>query len=405
MRRHVTTRLLLGSAATPLLALGLAVPAVADGPPAPAAPAVTLLPPLPLTLGDGAPCTAASERTASSGSWVRRTLGYSRAQELSRGAGVTVAVVDTGVGGAVPVLAGRVSALAGAGTDCVGHGSFLAGVIAAAPAEGSGVVGIAPAADVLAVSGTDDRGAWEAALVADGIRSAVDAGADVVCTGAALRSGRGVLTAAVRYATAHDVLVVAPAAPDLAADTRGDAPPPSGPYWPAAVPEVLAVVDFGPDGSRPAEAPDAYRPDLAAPGDQVVGVGPRGQGHWIGSGSSIAAATAAGAAALVRARHPTMPAAEVSRQLTEASYPADVPRLDPYAALATVLPEGRTAAAAPAAPVRMPAAADPQPGRRALVVAGAGLAVVLLVAGALAVVPLGRARKWVPQGRRLPGGR
>ncbi|MEK8145866.1 S8 family serine peptidase [Streptomyces sp. M10(2022)] len=61
--------------------------------------------------------------------------------------------------------------------------------------------------------------------------------------------------------------------------------------------------------------------DLAAPGDAVVGIGPKGSGHYIGSGSSLAAANVAGAAALVRARYPKMTADEVSRQLTSAAYP------------------------------------------------------------------------------------
>lgn len=379
-------------------ALLTTAPLGAQAPPA-AADSVEL-PVIPAVLGPGASCTKASGETARDEPWTRQALGLSRSWQLADGHGVTVGVVDSGVGTDIPALTGRVTAVGGAGTDCVGHGSFAAGLIAAAPGKGSGVAGAAPAARILAVRGTDARGNPTAERLANGIRAAADGGAKVIYVGRAVPTGRAELTAAVAYATQHDALVVAPFAPNAMPDDPETNEPaePAPWYWPAAAPGVLSVMDYGPDGTRPENAPQKEGADLAAPGDAAVSVGPSGSGHFIGSGSSLAAANVAGAAALVRSRHPRMSAAQVSRQLVAAAYPAVPPRLDPYAALTTVLTDRQGATPRPA-PAKIPPAASPQPLNRALLIAGAGGGVVLLVAAAAVVIPRGRARGWRPAGR------
>lgn len=343
-------------------------------------------------------CATASLKAAERQPWTWRALQLSRAWQLSKGADVTVAVVDTGVGDDLPALSGRVTQTGDAGVDCVGHGSFAAGLIAGAPSGKGAVAGVAPRARILAVKATDARGNTTAQQVADGIRTAVDQGADIIYTGQALAVGRSQLTQAVAYATTKDVLVIAPAAPDIApegADGRPD--PRARAYWPAQVPQVLSVVDYGPSGGRPEKAAAPLAPDLAAPGDAVVGIGPKGNGHYIGSGSSLAAAHVAGAAALIRSYHPDLSAAEVSRRLTEAAYPGEAPRLDTYAGLTAVLGDGTRAEPKPAA-AHVPPAAPESPRVRALLIAGGAAAVVLLVAAAAFIVPRGKARGWRPAG-------
>ncbi|MFK4103145.1 S8 family serine peptidase [Streptomyces sp. NPDC019531] len=394
MPSRLTLRLLAVVTAAVAVLPAVSGPALADQEP-------ITLPPLPVRLGEGQPCTQASEKTATAVSWSGQALGLTRAQQLSLGEGVTVAVVDTGVGSGIPALSGRVTALGGADVDCPGHGSFVAGLIAAAPQQGSGLVGLAPQARVLAISGTDDRGAPSAQRVAQGIRDAAERGAEVIYVGATLRSGRTELASAVTYAAGKDALIIAPAAPDAvpSEELGSDGEPPRGPYWPAALPGVLSVVDFGLDGVRQQKAPPAYRPDIEAPGSGMVSVGPRGSGHYIGSGASLAAACAAGAAALVRAHHPEMTAEQARRQLLEASYPSDIPRLDPYAAMSTVLPTARSRSALEGAKppaARMPEPADTGPRTWGLGIAGVGLAVVLLVGAAGVVIPRGRSRGWLP---------
>ncbi|WP_437050006.1 S8 family serine peptidase [Streptomyces sp. enrichment culture] len=374
-----------------------AAPAAPPGSSGAGGPGATLLPPLPVRLGEGSPCTGASGQTATGAAWSQTALGLSRAQRISRGGGVTVAVVDTGVSAGVPGLSGRVEAVDAAADDCVGHGTFAAGLIAAAPEKGSGITGIAPQAEILALPGTDDRGVPSAERVAAGIRTAADRGAQVVYVGQALRTGGAELTAAVAHATRRDALVVAPAAPDaVPREERGpDGEMPPGPYWPAAAPGALAVVDFGPGGVRQKNAPPAHEPDLSAPGDEMVSVGPGGTGHYIGSGASLAAAGVAGTAALVRAYHPDLTAAEVTRRLLDTAYPSDTPRLDPYAALSLVQDRAKPSVRSPA-PAHMPAPADPTPHTRSLAIAAVGLATVLLLAALAAVIPRGRTRNWRP---------
>lgn len=363
----------------------VAVPAAADS---------VGLPVVRSVLAEDDTCVEASGVKARSEPWTMGALGAARARPLSQGAGQTVAVVDTGVGESAPALSGRVTAIGDAGKDCVGHGTFAAGLIAAAPGSAAGPAGLAPEARILAVRGADERGGATVGRVAAGIREAADEGATVIYVAAALADGKAELTKAVAYASDKDALVVAPLAPDaLPRDAK-----PAPWYWPAAAPGAIGVTDYGPDGQRPANAPVVGGADLAAPGDAVVSIGPEGSGHFIGYGASFAAAHVAGAAAQVRARHPELSAAGTARRLTEAAYPASPPRLDPYAALTVVLTDEKGVAPRPErAEVPQPPAAEPR--TRALIVAGVGGGVVLLVAAGAAVIPRGRARNWRPAGR------
>lgn len=392
--RHPVARAVAAAALAAAPLATAATPAAADS-------GSVQLPAVASVLASDAPCAKASTVKAEDATWSRSTLGLGRAWELSQGAGVTVAVVDSGVGTDIPALSGRVTAVGDAGEDCVGHGSFAAGLIAAAPGEGVGVAGVAPGARILAVRGAQTRGETTAATLAAGIRTAAAEGADVIYVGLVLATGKAELTKAVAYAAEHDALVVAPVGPDfLPRDgNTGETVEPASWYWPASAPGVLSVIDYGPDGTRPDSAPALDGADLAAPGDAVVSVGPKGSGHYIGSGSSLAAAHVAGAAALVRARYPEMSAAEVARQLTVAAYPSDTPRVDPYAALSSLLTDKQGATPKPAA-AHVPPAASAQPRHRALIIAGAGGGLVLLVAAGAVVIPRGRARRWRPAGAR-----
>ncbi|MFF3334491.1 S8 family serine peptidase [Streptomyces sp. NPDC002888] len=400
-RPAVPVLLTLASAVTLLLGGS----AAADSAPG----ATVKLPVMPSRLAAGAACTGGSADVVSAVPWEQRSLQLARTWQSAAvtGAGVTVAVVDTGVSAQAPALAGRVTAVDGADEDCVGHGTFVAGLIAATPARDVRFAGVARQARILAVRGTDERGRATAATVARGIRAAVTAGAEVVAVSPALAQDSAPLRSAVVYAAAHDALIVAAAVPDVPAGPGAASAPLARDYWPAAAPGVLSVVDVDVDGRRP---DGAYRPrsaDLAAPGDGVLGIGPRGKGHFIGSGASLAVGYVAGAAALVRAAHPALTAEATAQRLTATAYPADTPRLDPYAALTTA----RAASAAPAAsapaatPVHLARDEDAaRATRRALLLAGAGGGLVLLVAWVAVVIPRGRARGWRPARGETQGG-
>ncbi|MEV4629516.1 type VII secretion-associated serine protease mycosin [Micromonospora sp. NPDC049523] len=337
--------------------------------------------------------------------WPQRHLTPERAWALTEGAGVVVAVLDSGVDARSPQLSGRV--LPGidltrtgggrADSDCLGHGTFVAGIIAAAPAAGTGVAGVAPKVQILPIRITD-RPAGAPEAIATGIRTAVDRGADVVNVSAGTTVRDPAMEAAVRYAEQRNVVVVA------AAGNRAEGP--GVRTYPASLPGVLAVGAMNDSGRRSdsASAPVA----LVAPGEDVVSIGPRGPGHWQGSGTSYATPFVSGTAALVRAYRPGLSAAQIRHRLQAT---ADLPAatlpdallgwgvVNPMAALATVLPEEGKAGAV-AGEAQRAVAPDLRKTPEVGPFLAAGVALVLLVAAGGAVLavlgPAGHRRRWRP---------
>ncbi|AWZ05312.1 MULTISPECIES: S8 family serine peptidase [unclassified Streptomyces] len=386
MRRR--TRLLLCT--TVLAALAGPAPLAAarvanDGP--------TTLPGVPDVLASGQGCTTVPGKDTAAAPWTRGALGLEQVWRLSRGRGVTVAVVGTGVSDAPAVLAGRVRVLGDAGRDCVGRGTFQAGLVAGAALAGQGFSGVAPEARILAVRGTGERGEPDAARLAAGVREAAEAGAGVITVTAPLDGTDPRVVEAMAVARAKDALVIAPAAADGPPPGGGDPQP-----APVAPAQALAVLDTGPQGTRPESAPPFRHADLSAPGGALVGPGPVGNGKWTGSGASMAAAVTAGTAALVRAYHPGLNAEGVRGALLAGAYPGDLPALDPYGAVSGVAPG--TAAPAEAArvdPVSLPEAPRTAGARTtALLVTAVAGGTVLLVAFLAVVLPRGRSRGWRP---------
>ncbi len=296
------------------------------------------------------PATTPGPRTP----WAQLRLGAERAWVLTRGESTLVAVLDTGVSATAPALAGAVEAgrdvVSGgrADTDCSGHGTFVAGLLAARPAAGTGLAGVAPAARVLPIRVTDNPDQVNPAMLAAGIRAAVDASAQVVAVPVSTPTDSAAVRAAVVYAQRRDVLVVAAAETAAADPTGGPNAGPSAPAYPAALPGVLAVAPIGPDGTPTTDTSVASRPALAAPGDNLTSIAPRGPGNIAASGHGLAVAFVAGAAALVRSYRPQLGAAAVQHRIeVTADHPSDhLPDpllgygiVDPLAAVATVLPE------------------------------------------------------------------
>lgn len=391
-----------GKAVAAGLALLLTAAASAGGAgSASAAGSTVQLPVLSARLDSDAACTAGSDQRATDVPWEQVSLQLSRTWPFASGAGVTVGVVDTGVSSSAPALKGRVTAVGDAGTDCVGHGTFVAGLVGAAVADGVRFAGVAQQARILAVRGSDARGAVTAERVADGIRAAVNGGAKVVTVSAALAGNTPALRSAVALAAKKDVLVIAAAVPDTPATATSTDTPPARDYFPAADEGVLSVLDVDVSGKRPTGAYTTSSASIAAPGDGVVGIGPKKAGHYIGSGASLAAGFVAGAAALVRSVHPDLTAAQTAALLRTSAYPADVPRLDPYAAVTSVLngTGGAPARGDAGTPVHLPADKAAGPLRRALWPASAGLAVIVAVVWLGLVLPRGRRLGWKPSAR------
>ncbi|GAB2938661.1 S8 family serine peptidase [Streptomyces sundarbansensis] len=410
-------RLLSGASLAAALVVPVAVPAQAAPPsrtpvhlPAADGSKGQELPGMPTSLdarAEAVACTPASKERAKKQDWSRQRLDLDRLHRHTTGAGVTVALISTGVDPGAEGLDGRVTARGEAGDDCVGQGTFLAGLIAGTGGPTPRLAGVAPDAKILALRGTDRRGQPDAALVTAAVRAATTAEADVIAVAVALPRKDTALTRAVAEARRAGAVVVAAATPEP--PSRGSADEiPSRTYWPAGQPGVLAVADMLPAGARPDGALPTEDIDLAAPGAGVVSGGPRGKGHYLGGGVAVATAYAAGAAAAVRAAHPGESADAVTRRLTATAYPADIPQLDAYAAVTTVLgeagaPAGGAERAAEPVAVRDTSDTDRATGRAVLFVL-LGSAGVLSLLWAGFALTRARARGWRPAGAGTPDG-
>lgn len=245
---------------------------------------------------------------------------------VTQGAGVTVAVIDSGVQARLPDLQGAVVS----GGDMVtgsgngeqdyapngGHGTLMAELIAGqgtgSSQFGNAPVGIAPQAKILPVHAiypsTNDP-----APVAESIKYAADHGADVINlslggTVASPTSCDPSLQQAVGYALARNVVVVA-----ASGDANKSGP---GPTEPASCAGVLAVGGVEPDGSLWPDSVQGPNVSVAGPGDQIYVTSDTGEQSSIASsGTSGASALVAGAAALIRSKYPSMPWYTVDQRL------------------------------------------------------------------------------------------
>jgi membrane-anchored mycosin MYCP len=355
-----------------------------------------------------ADCTTPSNTVWPDIPWTQTRLAPHRVWPLTTGQGVVVAVIDTGVDASVPQLAGRVlpgvDVVNGGGTadtDCYGHGTFVAGIIAAAPRSGTGVAGIAPGVTILPIRQANGTNDGTTSGLSRSILAAVDAGASVVNISATSFVATQELRAAVEYAQERDVLLIAAASNEA---ERGNPK-----AYPAAFPEVIGVGAIGPDGSRTSFSEVGESVDLVAPGQQIISLSRAGEGHLTDDGTSYSTPFVAAVAALVRAYHPRLSAAQVKRRLElTADHPSGpLPSqevgwgvVNPYGAVTAVLPEeeGVGALTTPLEPVSPISRVVPDNRRRDTAIGFAvvvGMAIVVLaVVGCL--LPRGARRRWRP---------
>ncbi|GAB3030359.1 type VII secretion-associated serine protease mycosin [Mycobacterium bourgelatii] len=313
------------------------------------------------------------------------SLQLDKAHTFSTGAGVMVAVIDTGVR-PQPRLPGMipggdyVEASGNGFDDCDGHGTIVAGIIGAAASPSDGLVGVAPNAQILAIRQTSaayipesgsanpndpmsSRTAGDIRTLARAIVHAANLGARVInvsvvsCVKATTPIDQAMLGGALKYAVdVKDAVVVAaagningidagagqqnncranpdpdPAHPD---DPRnwGGVTSISTPSW--FDDQVLSVGFVSPDGVRAQNSMSGPWVDVAAPGSGIVSLSSTGETVINGvpgsegplvpiAGTSFAAAYVSGLAALIRSRFPSLTAQEViTRIITTAHAPA-----------------------------------------------------------------------------------
>lgn len=270
-------------------------------------------------------------------------LQFRRAWPIATGAGVKVAVIDTGVAANERLgevtdggdLVDGTSAL----LDCDGHGTLVAGIVAGRPGA-DGFAGVAPGAEVLSIRQTaGEVGNLE--TLAQAIDIAIEQGARVInisltscAPPTSVPHGALEVTGAVLRAEAAGAVVVA------AAGNTGGACEATSVVWPAVLPEVLAVsaVEFD-DAGQPVPASYAMVGrwvDVSAPGGPILGPDPRSphgliDRHVVGSGdnaraqpiagTSFATPTVSGTAALILSRQPELTPAQVREIIVNSASP------------------------------------------------------------------------------------
>ena len=206
---------------------------------------------------------------------------------------ILVAILDTGVDADHEDLQGRVIESVNfsdstASNDRNGHGTGVAGVIAAARNNRVGIAGLAPDCRLLNVKVASDDGTCRASAVARGIRWAADHGALVINLSLELRDSSSELEAAVDYAWSRGAIIIAAAGNDASAS----------PHYPAAYLNCIAVGAVGPDNGLAPLSNYGEWVDLAAPGYDILSTLPD-DNYGCESGTSFAAAHVSGLAALL----------------------------------------------------------------------------------------------------------
>ncbi|GAA4898294.1 type VII secretion-associated serine protease mycosin [Streptomyces coeruleoprunus] len=266
--------------------------------------------------------------------WALQRVLLDELWKQSTGKGVRVAVIDTGVDVKHPQLKPAVDVKAGKNlipkdakddhdrklergkedgtTDTVGHGTKVAGIIAARPMKGTGFAGLAPDATIIPIQQNDAYGNGTAATLADAIEYAIDQKADVINisqdTANAIEPSP-LLRQAVEKALAQQIVVVASAGNDgLDGNVKKT--------YPASYEGVLAVAASDRNNERAAFSQSGDFVGVAAPGVDMISTVPGG-GHCADNGTSFSAPYVAGIAALIKGKHKNWTQKQIVAQIQQ----------------------------------------------------------------------------------------
>ncbi|MCX4819753.1 type VII secretion-associated serine protease mycosin [Streptomyces sp. NBC_01142] len=250
----------------------------------------------------------------------------------TKGKGIRVAVIDTGVDIKNDQLESAVDASAGkdllkpdkdAGEDDkrgktngtvdeVGHGTKVAGIIAARPRKGTGFVGLAPEATIIPIRQNDENNSGNDLTMATAIDHAIAKGADVINISQDTTKPLPLtskLNQAVQRAIQAKAVVVASAGNDGMDGKLKNT-------FPAAFPGVLAVASSDRNNERAAFSQAGEFVGVAAPGVDVVSTVP-GNGQCVDNGTSFSAPYVAGVAALLKAKYPKWTVSQIIAQIEQ----------------------------------------------------------------------------------------
>ena len=252
---------------------------------------------------------------------------------LSTGEGVLVAVIDTGIDTDHPEFAGRISADSyNAHTneiglahveDTSGHGTHVAGIIAASNSDSNGVSGIAPDVELLVIKASDSSNQFSTDVMIVGINYAVAHGADIINISFGLSYSFGADDSeqkAIADAVVAGVTVICAAGNSREANAA----------YPAAYEDAIAVSGL----KQGLEFDASYsnygsQIDISAPGTDVYSTA-IGGGYGTRTGTSMAAPTVAGVAALIKSINPDYTPDDIRAALCNTAADKGTTGLDEY---------------------------------------------------------------------------
>ncbi|OGX37807.1 MAG: hypothetical protein A3D87_00735 [Omnitrophica WOR_2 bacterium RIFCSPHIGHO2_02_FULL_50_17] len=280
--------------------------------------------------------------------WGLKTIQAESAWDIAQGEGITVAVVDTGVDYTHQDLAANIWSnpaevlngvdddgngyaddlrgwnFNGANNDTIdrhGHGTHVAGTIAAVGNNGMGIVGVAPKAKIMPVKGLGDTGAGYTSHLASAIRYAASNGADVINNSWGCSSpcpSNSIAEDAVRFAHGLGAVVVF-----AAGNSNQDA----AYYSPGNMKETVTVAASSSSETRASFSNYGAILDVSAPGVSVLSTTP-GNTYKYFSGTSMAAPHVSGLAALILSSHPIFSNEDVRQAIRASADEFDMPGFD-----------------------------------------------------------------------------
>lgn len=266
--------------------------------------------------------------------YARAITGLDRAYPIEKGRPeVVVAVIDSGVDASHPEFEGQLlpgwdvtvtPPRAGGHTDGYGHGTHVAGVVAAKADNGQGIAGAAPGVKILPVRIFNDFGHSSDGASAAAVIWAVDHGAKVINASWGSPMPGEAATAAYQYALSKDVVFVAAVGNSGKNDTE---------YFPGASEGVIGVSATNDIDGWGSFSTFGDWVDVAAPGEGILSTYPlsKGNGYRIMRGTSMAAPLVSGLAALIRSRFPELTQAQVKARLEATAKDVIMNGKDPYA--------------------------------------------------------------------------
>jgi len=240
--------------------------------------------------------------TAETIDWGLKLLGIPPLWKETKGEGIKVAVLDTGIALEHPDLRPAIfesrdfTRSPSAAYDAQGHGTHVSGIIAARR-NAHGIVGVAPEAKIIAAKVLNDEGSGTSQDIVAGIQWAIESGADILSMSLGSPEPDEKIHQALLLAISKGILVITAAGnegPDL--DTVG---------YPAGFAEMVAVGSIDRRKRLSQFSSRGRQVDVVAPGDQITSCYPP-RGYAVLSGTSMATPFVSGVVALALSKHRQM---------------------------------------------------------------------------------------------------